>query len=313
MRRPRYAERRASSPCRGRHRHGDVPGADRCRSGRAHAAAGSPARWSTRRDAGRCRARRRTPRAEWCSRGGCCAGSSPIVSGVDFQVGALDITFYRDDIGVRGGRTPRRTAHGRGVESSRLPARRPQHDRRRRRALHGRTIQAAMKALFDYGQPRRCGFAVLCNQQLPPRAFPFRADFVGRSLRGLALGVSPCGLVEVDKVEEHPLEGAPMRRCTPRHDLDAAASPPPVVRRPEAPPTSSGCLDLAAPRGRLGDRGVEDCDPARPHRRRRVPRSVHIVVVRLHRQRTRRHHVDARPRAGASTPTRPVRWKRTRF
>jgi len=44
----------------------------------------------------------------------------------------------------------------------------------------GRTIRAAVDALFDYGRPRRVWLAVLCDRG--GRELPLAADFVGRSI-----------------------------------------------------------------------------------------------------------------------------------
>ena len=44
----------------------------------------------------------------------------------------------------------------------------------------GRTVRAAIEALFDYGRPARVRLAVLCDRG--HRELPFRADFVGKNL-----------------------------------------------------------------------------------------------------------------------------------
>ena len=46
------------------------------------------------------------------------------ISGVELPVGALDITFYRDDVGLRGGETPGAQPADRQGLAPRLPARR---------------------------------------------------------------------------------------------------------------------------------------------------------------------------------------------
>ena len=44
----------------------------------------------------------------------------------------------------------------------------------------GRTVRAAIEALFDYGRPARVQLAVLADRG--HRELPFRADFVGKNL-----------------------------------------------------------------------------------------------------------------------------------
>ena len=44
----------------------------------------------------------------------------------------------------------------------------------------GRTIRAAIEALFDYGRPARVRLAVLADRG--HRELPIRADFVGKNL-----------------------------------------------------------------------------------------------------------------------------------
>ncbi|MGH2703773.1 MAG: bifunctional pyr operon transcriptional regulator/uracil phosphoribosyltransferase PyrR [Actinomycetota bacterium] len=89
------------------------------------------------------------------------------------EVGALDISFYRDDIGIR------RPAE---VESTRLP-----FDVQARTVVlvddvlyTGRTVRAAIDALVDFGRPRAVQLAVLIDRG--HRELPIRADFVGKNL-----------------------------------------------------------------------------------------------------------------------------------
>ena len=44
----------------------------------------------------------------------------------------------------------------------------------------GRTVRAAIEALFDYGRPRRVQLAVLCDRG--HRELPIRPDYVGKNL-----------------------------------------------------------------------------------------------------------------------------------
>ena len=96
--------------------------------------------------------------------------------GRDVPLGEIDISFYRDDVGMRD------------------PARQP--------VVHaskidfgidgltvilvddvlytGRTVRAAIDALFDYGRPKRVQLAVLADRG--HRELPIRADYVGKNL-----------------------------------------------------------------------------------------------------------------------------------
>jgi len=89
-------------------------------------------------------------------------------------VGVLDITFYRDDIGL--------TAEAPEVHETRIP-----FDVNGRTVVlvddvlyTGRTIRAAMDALTDLGRPRRIRLAVLVDRG--HRELPIRADFVGKNV-----------------------------------------------------------------------------------------------------------------------------------
>ena len=121
-------------------------------------------------------------------------------SGVELASGSLDITFYRDDVQVRGGEPPRQAQPV--VRSTRLDF-----------ALEGmtcvlvddvlytgRTIRSAIEALFHYGRPARVQLACLADRG--HRELPIRPDYVGKNLptsRGERIQVQ---LVEVDEVDQ---------------------------------------------------------------------------------------------------------------
>jgi pyrimidine operon attenuation protein/uracil phosphoribosyltransferase len=114
-------------------------------------------------------------------------------------LGAVDITFYRDDVAVRGGGAPRHAQPV--VRSTSLD-----FDLEGRTCVlvddvlyTGRTIRAAIEALFDYGRPDRIQLAVLVDRG--HRELPIRPDYVGKNLptsRGERIQVQ---LVEVDEVD----------------------------------------------------------------------------------------------------------------
>ena len=90
-------------------------------------------------------------------------------------VGELDISFYRDDIGKRSEAQP-------VVHSSNIDFSVDDHvivlvdD-----VLYtGRTVRAAIDALFDFGRPPAVQLAVLADRG--HRELPIRPDFVGKNL-----------------------------------------------------------------------------------------------------------------------------------
>jgi pyrimidine operon attenuation protein/uracil phosphoribosyltransferase len=114
-------------------------------------------------------------------------------------LGAVDITFYRDDVTVRGGEAP--LAAQPLVRATQLDF--PLDGRTVVLVddvlYTGRTIRAAIEALFDYGRPARVQLAVLVDRG--HRELPIRPDYVGKNLptaRGERIQVQ---LVEVDEVD----------------------------------------------------------------------------------------------------------------
>jgi pyrimidine operon attenuation protein/uracil phosphoribosyltransferase len=96
------------------------------------------------------------------------------IEGVDVPVGVLDITFYRDDIGLR--------AEAPEVHETRIP-----FDVTGKTVVlvddvlyTGRTIRAAMDALMDLGRPRAIQLAVLVDRG--HRELPIRPDYVGKNV-----------------------------------------------------------------------------------------------------------------------------------
>ncbi len=71
----------------------------------------------------------------------------------------------------------------------------------------GRTVRAAIEALFDYGRPSRVQLAVLADRG--HRELPFRPDYVGKNLptaRGERVNVH---LDELDGEDSVTITGAP--------------------------------------------------------------------------------------------------------
>ena len=93
--------------------------------------------------------------------------------GIEVPVGALDVSFYRDDIALR------RVAP---LGPTQLPG-----DVKDSVVVlcddvlfTGRTVRAAMDAVVDFGRPRAVQLAVLVDRG--HRELPIRADYVGKNL-----------------------------------------------------------------------------------------------------------------------------------
>jgi pyrimidine operon attenuation protein/uracil phosphoribosyltransferase len=95
------------------------------------------------------------------------------IEGADVPVGSLDISFYRDDVGVRLNPEVHRTDIPFEVEGRHLVL---VDDV----LFTGRTIRAAMDAIMDYGRPCSIQLAVLVDRG--HRELPIRADFVGKNV-----------------------------------------------------------------------------------------------------------------------------------
>ena len=112
------------------------------------------------------------------------------IEGVEVPVGSLDITFYRDDIGLRAEAPEVHQTHigfdigGRAVVLVDDVL------------FTGRTIRAALDALVDFGRPRSIQLAVLVDRG--HRELPIRPDFVGKNVPTRRDEDVAVRLVEVD-------------------------------------------------------------------------------------------------------------------
>jgi pyrimidine operon attenuation protein/uracil phosphoribosyltransferase len=98
------------------------------------------------------------------------------LTGSDLPIGDLDISFYRDDVAAHS------PASQPVVHASHID-----FDISERTVVlvddvlfTGRTVRAAIDALFDYGRPSRVQLAVLCDRG--HRELPIRPDYVGKNL-----------------------------------------------------------------------------------------------------------------------------------
>ena len=96
-----------------------------------------------------------------------------ILEGVSISVGALDITFYRDDLDQIGLRTPAKTDIPFDLNNKTLVL---VDDV----IFKGRTIRAALNAVNEYGRPEVIRLAVLVDRG--HRELPIHPDFIGKKL-----------------------------------------------------------------------------------------------------------------------------------
>jgi pyrimidine operon attenuation protein/uracil phosphoribosyltransferase len=118
------------------------------------------------------------------------------LTGAELPIGDLDISFYRDDVGAKSP-SAQPVVHASHID----------FDLSERTVVlvddvlyTGRTVRAAIEALFDYGRPARVQLAVLADRG--HRELPLRPDYVGKNLptaRGERVNVR---LEEVDGADE---------------------------------------------------------------------------------------------------------------
>ncbi len=120
--------------------------------------------------------------------------------GTDVPLGDLDISFYRDDIDARepGAQPVVHSTHldfelaGRTIVLVDDVL------------FTGRTVRAAIDALFDYGRPARVQLAVLADRG--HRELPIRPDYVGKNLPTAREERVNVRVEEIDSVDEVTIE-----------------------------------------------------------------------------------------------------------
>jgi pyrimidine operon attenuation protein/uracil phosphoribosyltransferase len=112
----------------------------------------------------------------------------------DVPLGDLDIGFYRDDVASR-------------LQAPVVHASHIDFDIAQRTVVvvddvlyTGRTVRAAIEALFDYGRPERVQLAVLADRG--HRELPIRPDYVGKNLPTSREEHVSVRVRELDGVEE---------------------------------------------------------------------------------------------------------------
>jgi pyrimidine operon attenuation protein/uracil phosphoribosyltransferase len=121
----------------------------------------------------------------------------------DVPLGDVDISFYRDDVGLR---SPSRQPV---VHASHIDF--PLEERTVVLVddvlYTGRTARAAIDALFDYGRPERVQLAVLADRG--HRELPIRPDYVGKNLPTARAERVNVRVEELDGVDEVTIAEAP--------------------------------------------------------------------------------------------------------
>lgn len=101
------------------------------------------------------------------------ASQIAVIENTPVTTGALDITFYRDDLDQIGMRTPAKTEIHVDLTGKTVVL---VDDV----IFKGRTIRAALDAINDYGRPERIRLAVLVDRG--HRDLPIHPDFTGKKL-----------------------------------------------------------------------------------------------------------------------------------
>jgi pyrimidine operon attenuation protein/uracil phosphoribosyltransferase len=121
-------------------------------------------------------------------------------SGVDVDLGAVDITFHRDDVLVRAGIAPLHPQPVVRGTSLDFPLEGRTVVLVDDVLYTGRTIRAAIDALLEYGRPARVQLAVLVDRG--HRELPIRPDYVGKNLPTSRTERVHVELLEIDGVDQ---------------------------------------------------------------------------------------------------------------
>ncbi len=101
------------------------------------------------------------------------ANQIEVLEQISVPVGALDITFYRDDLDLIGIRTPAKTDIGFDLSGKTVVLIDDV-------IYKGRTIRAALNAVLEYGRPEAIWLAVLIDRG--HRELPIHPDFTGKKV-----------------------------------------------------------------------------------------------------------------------------------
>jgi pyrimidine operon attenuation protein/uracil phosphoribosyltransferase len=120
-------------------------------------------------------------------------------TGTEVALGTLDITFHRDDLHVRGGEAPLHAQPVVRATSLDFPLAGMTCVLVDDVLYTGRTIRAAIEALFGYGRPERVQLACLVDRG--HRELPIRPDYVGKNLPTSRDERIQVQLLEVDELD----------------------------------------------------------------------------------------------------------------
>ncbi|MEO5574907.1 MAG: bifunctional pyr operon transcriptional regulator/uracil phosphoribosyltransferase PyrR, partial [Gaiellaceae bacterium] len=128
-------------------------------------------------------------------------------SGEEIELGAVDITFHRDDTVAVEGDAEQPIVHATALDFELRGLTVVLVDD----VLYtGRTIRAAIETLFEHGRPARVQLAVLVDRG--HRELPIRPDYVGKNLPTARSERIQVELAETDGADRILLVGAPEER-----------------------------------------------------------------------------------------------------
>ena len=130
------------------------------------------------------------------------------LNGAEVAFGQLDITFHRDDVHVRAGEPPRHAQPLVRSTTLDFPLEGMTCVLVDDVLYTGRTIRAAIDALFGYGRPERVQLAVLADRG--HRELPIRPDYVGKNLPTSRAERVNARVEELDGVDEVTIGEAPV-------------------------------------------------------------------------------------------------------
>ena len=113
--------------------------------------------------------------------------------GEPIPLGDIDISFYRDDVAIRS----QPTVHASHID---FPLEGMTVVLVDDVLYTGRTVRAAIDALFDYGRPARIQLAVVADRG--HRELPIRPDYVGKNLPTAAAERVFVRVAELDGLDE---------------------------------------------------------------------------------------------------------------
>jgi pyrimidine operon attenuation protein/uracil phosphoribosyltransferase len=120
-------------------------------------------------------------------------------SGQQVALGSVDITFHRDDVGVRGGAAPKSPQPVVKATQLDFPLEGVTCVLVDDVLYTGRTVRAGIEALFAYGRPARVQLACLVDRG--HRELPIRPDYVGKNLPTARRERIQVQLVEIDEID----------------------------------------------------------------------------------------------------------------